>query len=392
MKLLFYRYGSIVEPDIMDGFRELGFTVLEMTEEVTNKNLTPQEGIQNVGHFLDEHPVEFVFSINFYPFISEVCRIYRIPYLCWTVDSPVMELFSSSIKNEYNRIFLFDRATYEELHPKNPECIFHLPLAVNVKERDKVTLGASRKQREKFSHPLSFVGSLYTEKNPYQRLRAKGTYLEGYLSAIQEAQLKVYGYYFIENAITDQITEEFIRHFDGFYRLPGDNFLTDKYTLANLYIGTNISVMERDRICRLLSPKYPFYIYTGSDTKAYPKLRNCGLAKSLTEMPVIFHESKINLNITSKPIRSALPLRIWDILSAGGFCLTNYQSELGEELQIGEHLAAYTSLEELDELVGYYLSHENERREIAKNGYNYVKEHCTYPVRLTRMLEMAFRL
>lgn len=392
MKLLFYRYGSIIEPDIMDGFRELDFTVLEMTEEVTNKNLTPQVGIRNVGHFLDEHPVEFVFSVNFYPFISEVCRIYRIPYLCWTVDSPVMELFSSSIRNEYNRIFLFDRATYEELHPKNPDCIFHLPLAVNVKERDKVTGGASRKQREKFSHPLSFVGSLYTEKNPYQRLRAKGTYLEGYLNAIQEAQLKVYGYYFIENAVTDQITEDFISHFEGFYRLPGDNFLTDRYTLANLYIGTNISVMERDRICRLLSPKYPFYIYTGSETKAYPKLHNCGLAKSLTEMPVIFHESKINLNITSKPIRSALPLRIWDILSAGGFCLTNYQSELGEELRIGEHLAAYTSLEELDELVGYYLSHENERKEIAENGYNYVKEHCTYPLRLTRMLEMAFRL
>ena len=392
MKLLFYRYGSIIEPDVMDGFRELGFTVLEMTEEVTNKNLSPQEGIKNVGHFLDEHPVEFVFSINFYPFISEVCRIYRIPYLCWTVDSPVMELFSSSIQNEYNRVFLFDRATYEELRPKNPDCIFHLPLAVNVKERDKVTQGASRKQREKFSHPLAFVGSLYTEKNPYQRLRAKDTYLEGYLNAIQEAQLKVYGYYLIENAITDQITEDFIRHFDGFYRLPGESFLTDRYTLANLYIGTNISVMERDRICRLLSPKYPFYIYTASDTKSYPQLHNCGLAKSLTEMPVIFHESKINLNVTSKPIRSALPLRIWDILSAGGFCLTNYQSELGDELRIGEHLAAYTSLEELDELTGYYLSHENERKEIAENGYNYVKEHCTYPLRLTRMLEMAFRL
>ena len=392
MKLLFYRYGSIIEPDVIDGFQELGFTVLEMTEEITNKSLPPQQGIKNVGRFLDEHPVEFVFSVNFYPFISEVCRIYRIPYLCWTVDSPVMELFSSSILNEYNRVFLFDRATYEELHPKNPDCIFHMPLAVNTKARDKVIEGASRKQRERFSHALSFVGSLYTEKNPYQRFSAKGTYLEGYLNAIQEAQLLVYGYYFIENLLTDEITRDFIEHFEGFYRLPGDNFLSDRYTLANLYIGTNISVMERDRIVRLLSPKYPFSIYTGSDTKAYPQLHNMGLAKSLTEMPRIFHQSKINLNITSKPIRSGLPLRIFDILSAGGFCLTNYQSELGEELNIGEHLAAYTSLEELPELVNYYLTHEKERREIAENGYRYVKEHCTYPIRLTRMLETAFRL
>ena len=392
MKLLFYRYGSIIEPDVIDGFRELGFTVLEETTEITNKTLTPQQGIKNVGQFLNQHPVEFVFSINFYPFLSEVCRIYRLPYLCWTVDSPVMELFSSSIRNETNRIFLFDRATYEELSPYNPDCIFHLPLAVNAKERDKVIRAASPKQREKFSHPLAFVGSLYTEKNPYQRLKAKDTYLEGYLNAIQEAQLKVYGYYFIEQTLTEEITKDFIRHFDGFYRLPGENFLTDRYTLANLYIGSNISVMERDRICRLLSPKYPFYLYTGSDTKAYPQLHNCGLAKSLTEMPVIFHESKINLNITSKPIRSALPLRIWDILSAGGFCLTNYQSELNDELVIGEHLACYTSLEELDSLVAYYLEHENERREIAECGCEYVKTHCTYPLRLTKMLELAFHL
>ena len=79
-------------------------------------------------------------------------------------------------------------------------------------------------------------------------------------------------------------------------------------------------------------------------------------------------------------------------MSCGGFCLTNYQSELNDELQIGEHLACYTSLEELDGLVDYYLNHERERQEIAENGYRFVREHCTYPIRLTRMLELAFRL
>lgn len=392
MKLLFYRYGSIVEPDIIDGFSELGFSVLEMKDEVSDKGILPKDGVQNVGRFLDSHPVDFVFSVNFYPFISEVCEIYHLPYLCWTVDSPVMELFTTSIRNSCNRIFLFDRTTYDELSPENPDCIFHLPLAANVRAKDRVIRDASAAQRSRFAHPLTFVGSLYTEKNPYDRLDAEGTYLEGYLSGIMEAQLKVYGWYFIENVLTDRIVKDFVSHFKGFYELPGESLLTQKYTLANLYIGSKLSVMERDRICRLLSPKYPFYIYTGSNTADYPSLHNCGLAKSLEEMPIIFHESAINLNITSKPIRSALPLRIWDILGSGGFCLTNYQSELGDELQIGTHLACYTSLEELDELTGYYLAHENERREIAEAGYSYVKEHCTYPIRLTRMLEIAFHL
>lgn len=392
MKLLFYRYGSIIEPDVISGFRNLGFQVLEMRDEVYDKGLLPRDGIKKVGCFLDEHPVDFVFSVNFYPFLSEVCKIYRIPYLCWTVDSPVMELFTVSIRNPFNRIFVFDRTTYEEISPYNPECIFHLPLAANVSARDKTVQNAVRSAREKFGHPLSFVGSLYTEKNPFSRFKDKESYLSGYFSGIQEAQLRVYGYYFIEELLTDSITEEFVSQFPGFYELPGESLLTRKYTLANLYLGTNISVMERDRVCRRLSERFPFYIYTGSDTKKYPKLHNCGLAKSLEEMPIIFHESKINLNITSKPIRSGLPLRIFDILSCGGFCLTNYQSELNDELRIGEHLAAYSSLDELEELTAYYLEHEKERCEIARAGYDYVKKHCTYELRLTRMLELAFHL
>ena len=39
MKILFYRYGSICEPDIAQALRENGHTVTELTEEITNKNL-----------------------------------------------------------------------------------------------------------------------------------------------------------------------------------------------------------------------------------------------------------------------------------------------------------------------------------------------------------------
>ena len=66
MKLLFYRYGSICEPDLIDGFQELGHTVLEMTAEMTGNALTPQESIQNISNQLLAQPVDFVFSINFF--------------------------------------------------------------------------------------------------------------------------------------------------------------------------------------------------------------------------------------------------------------------------------------------------------------------------------------
>ena len=41
MKVLFYRYGSICEPDIIDTFQEIGLEVDEYTKEITMK-VTPR--------------------------------------------------------------------------------------------------------------------------------------------------------------------------------------------------------------------------------------------------------------------------------------------------------------------------------------------------------------
>ena len=101
MNLLFYRYGSICEPDIIEGFRELGNQVTEITLEIYNKNLGPLEGLTALKNELFAHSYDFVFSINYYPFISEICNIFQIRYLCWTVDCPVMELYSDTVSNPW---------------------------------------------------------------------------------------------------------------------------------------------------------------------------------------------------------------------------------------------------------------------------------------------------
>ena len=392
MNLLFYRYGSICEQDIILAFQELGLHVNQITVEITNKTIAPQESIRIVSEYLYSNPTDFIFSINFYPFLSEVCNIFHIPYLCWIVDSPVMELYTHSIKNKWNRIFLFDREIYNDIHNYNPDCIFHLPLATNVSEKQALISSSSDAVLSRYHCDLSFIGSPYTEKCAYDRLKPDNPYLIGYLNGIMNAQEKVYGYYFIDEILSDEIIRQFKQNFPNFYEFPFDSFLCDRTTLSQLYIGTKITVMERDHIMKLLSAKYSFQIYTGSDTTAYPKLINKGLASTHSEMPLIFHESTINLNTTAKSIRSGLPLRIWDILGSGGFCLTNYQSELPEFLSIGEDLDSYASLEELDEKAAYYLSHPNHAKEIAMHGLETVKNYHTYEIRLTQMLKLAFAL
>ncbi len=390
MKLLFYRYGSICEPDVIDGFQELGHTITEITTEITNKTLTPQECIQIVSKVLLEHPVDFVFSINFFPFLSEVCQIFKLPYLCWTVDSPVMELFATSITHPCNRIFVFDRAQYDEISPLNLEHVFHLPLAVNVKQKQNQIQSVSDAVHKKFTSEVSFVGSLYTEKCPYDKLHNPPAYLLGYLNGLMEAQLRIYGGFIIEDLLTDEMVETFKEHLPGFFTYPYDSYLTDKKTAAQLYIGNKISAMERLRVMALLSERFSVDLYTASDTSSLPRIHNRGLAKTLEEMPVIFYNSRINLNITSKSIRSGLPLRIFDIMGCGGFVLTNFQPELPEFFTPGEDLVFYENLEDLACKTDYFLHHEKERREIAENGLATVKKFHTYPIRLQQMLKLAF--
>lgn len=390
MHILFYRYGSICEPDVIDAFQELGHTVEEICEEITNKTLTPQESIRIVNAHLQTHPADCIFSINFFPFLAEVCNIYHIRYLSWIVDSPVMELYSTSITQPWNRIFLFDYALYQEFVQLNPNCIFHLPLAANIKSKHAAIASATSTDKQRFTCEISFVGSLYTEKCPYDKLQGASPFLTGYLDGIMNAQMQVYGYYFIEELLKDSMVEEFKAHMPGFFQYPAKSYLTDKVTMSQLYIGNKITALERLATMRVLSENFNTTIFTGSDTSTLPKLINKGLAKSLTEMPIIFNNSKINLNTTSKPIRSGLPQRIWDIMGSGGFVLSNYQSEIPELFKIGEHLDVYGSLEELKEKCEFYLTHENERHEIAMTGFEEVKQNHTFVIRLEQLIKLAF--
>ena len=389
MNILIYRYGSICEPDVITGFEELGNHVHEITAEIYNKDLLPSEGVTLLKNELLAHSYDFVFSINFFPFISEVCNIFQIRYLCWTVDSPVMELYSYSIKNPWNRIFLFDLAQYNEFSPKNPDCIFHLPLASNPARWDRVISHATPTDNRRFSSDISFVGSLYTEKSPYDKLQNPPAYLSGYLDGIMAAQSKIYGYPFLEELLTDEMVAEFQKHFPEFYTPPENFIRDDRVTMARIYLEPKISAMERVATMNLLGSHYPVHLYTGSDTTGLP-VKKCGLVKTLTEMPLVFHYSKINLNITSKSIHDGLPLRIFDVLGCGGFLLTNYQTELAQWFTPGRDLEYYTGEDDLLEKVDYYLTHEEDRVEIAHNGYETVKKYHNYPERLLQMISLAY--
>ena len=387
MNFLFYRYNSICEPYMINSLQSLGHTIKTIDTEITWKNVPARKVVEIVSDILLQESFDGLISVNYYPVLSEICRIFKLRYLSWTVDSPVLELLSDTISNEYNRLFLFDYQQYQDLVMYNPDNIFYLPLATNTTHWDNII--NSSKNNSKYQSDISFVGSLYTEKCPYDNIIAPSKHLSGYLDGIMAAQDTIYGYFFLDEVLPDSIIQEFIQCMPNYYIPPERARRDNAKIIALQYLGMKISSTERIKAMTLLGSQHHVDIYTASDTTGLP-VHNHGCAKTLTEMPLIFHYSKINLNITCKSIRSGISQRIWDILGCGGFCLTNYQTEIPEHFVIGEDLDTYGSLDELLDKTNYYLSHEEIRTKIAQNGYQKVKQFHTYDTRISQMIELAF--
>lgn len=388
MKILFYRYGSICENGVLDAFMYLGHDVTEIKEEISRKDVSPGECVALCNKELEKGSFDLIFTINYYPIISEVCRIYGIKYCSLIVDAPVLELYSHTVSNDCNRIFVFDKGLVEDIPRLCQKNVFVLPLCADFEQLDSVVRNATDVQKSKFSGDVAFVGSLYSEKCPYNRLPQMPEKIRGYLEGVIEAQLKVYGFNFIKQLLTPEIIDWFLENDKELYRFPEKADADYAGVISHSVVGMKVAEQERIRLLSALSELFDVNLYTGSDSAMMPKVHNCGRVQTYSEMPIVFHESKINLNMTAKPIQKGLPLRVFDVLACGGFLITNYQEQLPEVFEIGKDLEIYTSAEELAEKIDFYLKHDDLRQEIARNGYEKVKNNHTYRIRIKQMLDV----
>lgn len=383
MKILFCQWGSICELDMEAGMKEAGIHVEILSGKIKSVDYD-KEYLSRLSDRMMETSYDAVFSVNFMPIISRVCNVFHVPYISWTVDSPLFQLYSETVAYSCNRIFLFDEVLYQEFVHRNPEHIYYLPLAANVKHLDESI--PTKEQQQQFTTDVSFIGSLYKEKCKYNQIESLPDYVRGYLEGIMEAQLLVYGYNFLEEALTDSVVQSF-KQCVGWYPLGADYEENDCAIVAQEYIGVKCSELERERALNRLAEECNVDLYTLSDTSSLTGVHVKGPAHSRLQMPQIFKCSKINLNITAKTIKTGLSQRIFDILGAGGFLITNYQTEIPYYFEIGEDLVVYENIEDLVSKCHYYLEHEEERKRIARNGYEKVKQYHTFAHRFEEIIK-----
>lgn len=325
--------------------------------------------------FVGDTHYDFCFSYNFFPLVSNNCQKFGIKYISVVYDSPYLLLYSYALINPVNYVFLFDKQEYLKLRNGGITTVYYTVLPVNSTIID--FLMKKPFDRDKLSADVSFVGSLYNEDhNFFERLAGVTPYTKGYLDAIMEAQLKIQGYNFIEELLTPDIIADFQRVSP--YNPTKTGAETVSYVYANYYIARKLTSIERQRSLAAVAAHAPLKVYTIDRKAVIPNARNMGAVDYYSEMPYVFANSKINLNITLRSIQSGIPLRAMDIMGNGGFLLTNFQADFLDYFVPNEDFVYYESEEDLVEKVNYYLSHDKERREIAHNGHEKVKANHSF--------------
>ncbi|MBD5502606.1 MAG: glycosyltransferase [Lachnospiraceae bacterium] len=390
MKILFIEWASFGNNDMKEAFIAEGHTLV--CYPFSNKN--PRQDKELEEHLTStlRHEVpDAVFSFNYYPVISNVCKEETVRYISWVYDSPYVLLYSCTVINPCNTIYVFDKELYLEFHNAGIETVHYMPMAANTERLDRITqqsplADTSRKNSDsRYLYDISFVGSLYTEKhNFFDRMTTLSDYSKGYLDAIMSAQMKVQGYNFIQESLAPIMD-------DLYHALPlepnPDGVESKEYLYAQYMINRKITGLERAQLIQAITEHFPMDLFTPNSSFTMPNLTNHGTVDPYEQAPVIFKQSKINLNISLRSIKSGIPLRAFDIMGSGGFLLSNFQADFLDDFIPGEDFVYYESKEDLLNKIHYYLSHDDERVSIARNGHDKVTKGHTFRHRVREFLE-----
>lgn len=386
MKILILAWKSFGNEDIDAAFTELGHETVSYP--FADNGDKPQERLKEelISTIHINNP-NFIFSFNYFPAAALACKELNLPYVSWIYDSPYVRLYHYTVSFPTNRIFVFDKEQYLEFHRGGIQTVQYLPMAANTTRLSAMTNTDAFRRTPWFNHhDIAFIGSLYTEKHQfYQRLNKITPYTRGYLEGLMAAQKQVYGYNFIQELLPKHIIEDMQ---NALPMQPGSDSLESiEYLFAQYVINRQLTAIERQELLSAVSEQFKLDLYTPDKTVQFKGCTNHGPVDYYDYAPYVFKQAKINLNITLRSIHNGIPLRAFDIMGAGGFLLTNFQADFLDFFVPGEDFDYFENKADLLLKIDYYLQHEEERAQIATNGFNKIAAQHTYVHRAAEILQ-----
>ena len=379
MNILFLDWPCFGRNDVLNYFKEENHNVTLFSHPDYDLRIS-DSFIKKIDELLSINSFDLCFSYNYFPLLATACYSHNLKYIAFVYDSPQVKLYSYTVTYPTNYIFLFDSELVNQFQQEGITTFYYMPLPVDA---NKITTLLSKSYNQKrLSADVSFVGSLYNEEhNLYDNLK-------GFLDGILKAQSQVYGYNFMQECLTPSILRQLQEA--THYRKNIDGVEPLSYIISDYFLSRKLTSIERIEYLTLISKQFSLKLFTSDPNISVGLCQNMGSADYLSETPYIFHNSKINLNFTLRSIRSGIPLRCMEIMASGGFLLTNFQADLLQHFTPDEDFVYFESKNDLLNKIDYYLSHENERKQIAKSGYEKVFNYHNYSTIFQEILNIVF--
>ena len=108
MHILMYRWKAYNYRDIEQTFLLLGHTVDNIEQELGSYDVSP-EFERVIEEKIRGTHYDMVFTVNYFPLISNVCERTGVKYVSWTCDNPLISMYHESVFHACNYIFTFDK-------------------------------------------------------------------------------------------------------------------------------------------------------------------------------------------------------------------------------------------------------------------------------------------
>ena len=414
LTVLYFEQAEITDADMIWGFLESGYEDVRVAElrvpdaEYTEEDLSAvlaeilrtEEDIMPGGPqapHADRKGELLVITRDFSAVVAEACHRTAHTYLSWVHDAPQRGLYLKEALYDTNRVFVFDKMQLARMRARGIPHVFYQPLATNITRVSMPEMMA--KDLSPYRADISFVGNLY--ENPardafFAKLAPEAK------KECDDLLDRVIGHRGEGGSVYETLSREtydgMLAHFSTEHK---ELYAEEdwEYLMVTATLAQECAHRERIRaltaLAALAAPEgdQSIRLYT-----TYPEEAKKMLPASLDirgavsyeeEMPLVFRASKINLHLTPPSIESGVSLRVFDILGAGGFALTDAQPEIRELFTDGKELVTFSSFDEMMEKAAYYLSHDDERKRIAQAGHRRVRECYTCPQAVRHMMKEA---
>lgn len=390
IRLLIFKWSSVGHEVNVKAFESFGFECHTIRVPY-ERGIFDEECLEQLNCHLDANQFDLVFSLNCIGMVAEACYIHDIPYIAWCYDSPSFTGAHWYLKYSTTYVFLFDSDDAEHYQKAGIRQAYYMPLAVNLEYFEGVSY--EEKERNKFETEISFVGSLYDTSLP-EAMGYLSDYQKGYLNALIDNQMDVYGHSFFPEILSQKFMEwldepEFNRLLNAEFDKEKAKEDTAAAGRLQLILNKQTTNKERLLLLNLLGKHHQVKLYSYKNAEALQGITFCGTADYYREMPKIFRYSKINLNATLRSIQNGIPLRCLDVMGCHGLLLTNYQKDFDDHFKDGENVLFYTDAEEALEKADFYLAHDTLCRKIAEAGFETVRKYYDYPVKIREIFEIA---